>query len=329
MARVRPEKLVEQALTLIVQIEGASPEQARLARNRFDQWRQATLENQAAAHEARRRWDTLFSLSSDLRSRFDEPTKPVRRNPAVQKRRDLLLGLAAIGGTGLLASWGWRWQRRQPLHMAQHHTGKAQVLKVELEDGHPGSTLMLSPGSELAVALYRSRRVVSLERGEVHFEVKPDTARPFEVRAKAGVVEVVGTAFTVRERGDTLFVGVEHGHVRVMLQRQQLIDLRQGQALTVRHGRSEGVHHIDPSTIAPWREGWLVFRDTPLAEALAELSTYLDAAVLPADAEVGALRFSGRFRSADIERLMANLPRILPVTPEHRADGSTSLRMRR
>lgn len=325
----RFERLVEQALVLLVQIEGASPEAAAVARVHFEQWRQASAERQAAADEAQRRWDLLFALSDGLRGRFDAPAAP----RTDRKRRDLLLGLMALGGTGLLAALGLRWHWRQPLLVAEHRTRRAQLRTVTLtdgaSDGTPGSTLTLSPDSALQVALYRSRRIVTLAHGEAHFDVAPDADRPFEVRTRSAIVEVVGTAFTVRERGEALFVGVEHGHVRVTLQGGQAVDLRPGQALAVRGGRFEGVRQVEANAIAAWRSGWLVFEDTPLDDALAQLSAYLPADARAADPAVGALKFSGRFRATEAPQLVATLPRILPVSIERRADGGITLHPRR
>ncbi|MDO9002946.1 MAG: FecR domain-containing protein [Aquabacterium sp.] len=334
MARARPEKLVEHALTLIVLIEGASPEAAQQARLSLEKWRTQSPENLAAEQEARQRWNALFSLSSELRSRFHEPGTTASSKHANQ-RRHLLLSAAAIAGTGTLTGLGIRWQRQQPVSVARHQTATAQLLKVDLEDGSPGSQVALSPQSDLEVRLYRQRRVVNLSRGEVRFDVQADAERPFEVLTRELAIEVVGTAFTVRDRGGPVFVGVEHGQVRVRLRPQnnlttalaQAIDLLPGQGLTVRNGRPEQVRTVDVASLSAWRDGWLVFQDTPLGEALATINAYRRVPMM-ALASVSQMKFSGRFRASDTHGLVTTLAAILPITADASVDGVVTLRPR-
>ncbi len=336
MARARPEKLVEHALTLIVLIEGASPEAAQQARLSLEAWREQSPENRVAEQEARQRWNALFSLSSELRTRFHEPDGATGSKRANQ-RRNLLLSAAAIVGTGTLAGLGIRSQWQQPISVARHQTATAQLLKVSLEDGSPGSQLTLSPRSKLEVRLYRQRRVVSLRQGEVRFDVQVDAKRPFEVLTRDVVIEVVGTAFTVRDRGGPIFVGVEHGKVRVTLRPQasgnpatvvdQTIDLLPGQGLTVRHGRPDRIQTVDVSSLSAWREGWLVFQDTPLGEALATINAYRRVPMM-ALASVSQMKFSGRFRASDTQGLVTTLASILPITADASVDGVVTFRPR-
>ncbi|MGH6648883.1 FecR family protein [Aquabacterium sp.] len=336
MARARPEKLVEHALTLIVLIEGASPDAARQARASLEQWRAQSPDNKAAEQEARQRWNALFSLSSELRTRFQEPGGGAGSKHAKQ-RRDLLLSATAIVGTGTLAALGIRWQWLQPISMARHQTATAQLRKVNLDDGSPGSQLALSPQSDLEVRLYRQRRVVNLRQGEVRFDVQADAERPFEVLTREVAIEVVGTAFTVRDRGGPVFVGVDHGKVRVRLRPQasgqptslvdQAIDLLPGQGLTVRGGRPERVQAVDVASLSAWQDGWLVFQDTPLGEALATINAYRRVPVT-ALASVSQMKFSGRFRASDTQGLLTSLLAILPIAADASPDGVVTLRPR-
>lgn len=333
MARARPEKLVEHALTLIVLIEGASPEAAQQARSSLEKWRTQSPENLAAEQEARQRWNALFSLSSELRSRFHEPGATGAKH--ANQRRHFLLSAVAIAGTGTLAGLGIRWQWQQPVSVARHQTATAQLLKVDLEDGSPASQVALSPQSDLEVRLYRQRRVVNLSRGEVRFDVQADAKRPFEVLTRELAIEVVGTAFTVRDRGGPVFVGVEHGKVRVRLRPQnnlttamaQTIDLLPGQGLTVRNGQPEQVRTVDVASLSAWRDGWLVFQDTPLGDALATINAYRRVPMM-ALASVRQMKFSGRFRAADTQGLVTTLAAILPITADASVDGVVTLRPR-
>lgn len=65
------ERLIERALTLIVEIEGAPLDVAQAAHAALSAWRTESPLNEAAAQEAHRRWDTLGGIAADLRAQRD------------------------------------------------------------------------------------------------------------------------------------------------------------------------------------------------------------------------------------------------------------------
>jgi transmembrane sensor len=78
-----------------------------------------------------------------------------------------------------------------------------------------GSVIELNRGAEVAVAYSPGERDVTLLRGEAHFTVAKNAARPFVVRAAGVAVRAVGTAFDVRLSGGAVDVLVTEGRVRV------------------------------------------------------------------------------------------------------------------
>ena len=338
------ERLVERALALIVAGEMAPGDAAGQARTALNQWRGKSAEHAAAVQEARQRWDALGGMANDLRAHFDEPEGGLMAQAAAasassahrQQRRKMLFSVAALLGTGLVAGRGVQWYWQQPVFRSAYETRTARMLKVRLTDGlggEAGSQLDLAPLSAIDVTLYRQRRFVDMARGEVRFEVAPNAQRPFEVRTRGATIEVVGTAFTVRDRGGPITVGVEHGHVRVRVAppsrslstEAEVIDLRKGDLLEIRDGHAEPVRQTDTTALSAWRSGWLVFENTPLGDALAAVNSYRAQPILTANTRIDAMRLSGRFRTNDSEGLVAALPTILPLTAVHRPDGSVTL----
>lgn len=341
MANAPSERMVEHALTLIVQSEIAPPPAADQARATLGEWRGKSPRHAAAAHEAHLRWSMLGGMSGGLREQFQESAMlagSAVRATGSRQRRKLLLSIAGLLGTGALAGRGAYWYWQQPLHTATYATRNSQMLKVTLADGkalQEGSRLDLAPRSAISVALYRQRRSVSMSEGEVRFAVAADPGRPFEVLTRQARIEVVGTVFTVRDRGGPVTVGVEHGHVRVRVLGRQTqdaptapanaLDLLPGQVLEIRDGQPQAVRQADAAALSAWREGWLVFENTPLAEALATINAYRTQPIEAADARVAALRLTGRFRANDSAGLLAVLPSILPLKVRPQADGSVQL----
>lgn len=338
MAISRNEKLVEQALTLIVRCEGASPASAELVAAALRKWRAVSPAHEAAAEEAQQRWDALGHLAPDLRDCFAEPDGRIAAARGRQ-RRALILSVAGLLGTSVLAGKGLQWYWRQPLFAAAYATQTAQLRNVLLPDGSPGSRLELSPQSSATVRLYRERRVVDFNGGEARFDVAADPQRPFEVRTRDALIRVIGTAFTVRDRGGPILIGVERGQVRVTIRQrpgdaaapsatESDIDLRAGEALTLRDGVPEPVRQVDAGALSAWRDGWLVFDATPLGEALETINAYRQQPILSPEPRVNALRLSGRFRTNASASLVDALPMTLPVIAQANPDGSVTLRAR-
>lgn len=211
----REEQLLEEALELIVQIDDREkPRKTAHAAESLERWRAISPFHEAAAIEATRQWEALSGLGPQLREEFDEPA----RSPTTLRRvgrRNALLSIAGILCAAPMAGQAVRWYWQQPVFHAKYDSRTAHQTQVSLTDGSPGSQLTLAPQSQIAVTLYRGRRVVNMLGGEVHFDVEPDSQRPFQVVTRQLLIEVIGTAFTVRDRGGPLSIGVEHGNVRI------------------------------------------------------------------------------------------------------------------
>lgn len=331
------EKRIEHALALIVRAAMGSPAAASRAHARLVRWRAAEAENEIAWEEAMRRWEALGAMAGELRQRFEPPRE---RLGAGGERRRAMLALAVLGcGSALLGGAGaWHWNR--PLFVQRAGTATAQLAQLDLPDGPSGargSHIDLDAATQLEIRLYRGRRVVHLAGGEARFEVARDADRPFIVETRSGEVEVLGTAFTVSDRGGPVTVMVERGHVRFQPRSAGIrlwpwtdpgVDLFGGDRLSVRGGRPEAVRRQETGNVAAWRSGWLVFDNAPLDEVLPAVNAYLAEPVRPADARVAALRFTGRFRAANAEQLLPVLPTMFPVVVTTDASGQRVVALR-
>ena len=305
--------LIEHALALIAGAEVGTKQAAQRARQQLARWRAESDQHETAYQEADRRWRLIGSMAPALRGQFSEPAGQPVAKPASRQRRALLsLGIAAAGAGAL----GWRFylDDTQPRFANHYRTGTGQLLQIASPDG---SQIDLSAQTELSVALYRRRRTVRLLSGEARFDVAHELDRPFVVTTPSGTVEVVGTVFNVAERGGLMSVSVERGHVRVRPASSgeplPAVELRAGEALTVRDGTAGAVRQIDVLDAAAWRSGWLVFDNTRLDEALPAINAFL-AMPMVLDRGAAALRLTGRFRAHDPQSFSAALPAVLPVT---------------
>jgi transmembrane sensor len=313
-----PRQSFEHALLLIARRHGGSPAAALAADEELARWRE-----QGAEH------DTIYRLALDawqasnpggLQDRVGRPTPGMRR-------RNIVAALAALGIsalTGASARWWWL----QPLEIATLQTGRAQSQTQRMSDG---TELHLAARTSAGVAYFRDRREVTLTTGEMLLQVSRDASRPFTVRTPWGKVEVLGTTFSVVVRDDAMSVEVAHGRVAVWRNTEGAslpatpdFDLRAGDAVRIdRHGVA-GQHRAAVASIGAWKDGWMVFDRTPLAEVILRWNAYLARPlVMGADKALDGLKITGSFRLAEPDLFLQALPKVLPVKLVQRQDGPT------
>jgi transmembrane sensor len=211
---------------------------------------------------------------------------------------------------------------------AVYRTAVGERSTVTLPDG---SVATLNTDSVLRVAFNKRARGVQLVRGQALFEVAHAKARPFEVYAGDRVITAIGTTFDVRLDGSKVKVALLEGKVRVRGPEKpaaaptpQLV-MAPGELLEARPAEPMKVRNEDLSLETSWRSGVLVFDETPLAEAVAELNRYSDRRLVIDDAALGAFHVSGVFKTGDVDRFAKTVAEILPVKEETRGDGSVRL----
>ncbi len=92
---------------------------------------------------------------------------------------------------------------------------RIQVSQPERRSLPDGSSVELARGAEVRVAYSGARREVRLLRGEAHFAVAKDAARPFIVTTGDVEVRAVGTEFAVRVADAAVRVLVTEGRIAV------------------------------------------------------------------------------------------------------------------
>lgn len=85
---------------------------------------------------------------------------------------------------------------------------------------------------------------------------------------------------------------------------------------------------VDPTVETSWSEGRLVFRDTPLGEAIAEVNRYLPDKIVLADRRISAVPVNGVFATGDREAFVAAVADLFDLTAQAEADGRVRLTAR-
>jgi transmembrane sensor len=197
-------------------------------------------------------------------------------------------------------------------------TGVAETRQVVLADG---SRVELDGRTAIRSRFDDGRREVTLIDGGAFFDVMPDPARPFIVRAGDVAVTVTGTAFDVAADGGRVVVEVASGTVRVAPARgRRVVLLAAGDRLAVDAASGAVTRgRLAPEDVGAWRDGRLFVSDATVAEVVAELRRHQPGWILITDAALGARRVTGLYDLRDPQRALKAMMR--PVGGEVRAFG--------
>jgi transmembrane sensor len=215
-------------------------------------------------------------------------------------------------------------------------TAVGQQRSATLADG---SIVSLNTNTIVEADLKRHTREIYLRKGEAHFQVAHDTARPFLVHAGDAVVRAVGTEFEVRVLADQhVDIVVNEGRVEVRPEVSPALSLADS------NGRQAGAavraisagqrlstasqdYAVTPisaeqlSSELAWREGAIIFDGERLADAIAEIERYTDSRITISDPATADLRVGGRFRTGDLQEFFDALQAALPVRVQRTSGG--------
>ncbi len=213
------------------------------------------------------------------------------------------------------------------------NTEIGQSKQVTLADG---STVQLNTNSGIATDYSRTERAVKLQRGEAHFVVSKDHARPFRVYTGNHMIEAVGTAFRVLV-GEATEVIVTEGQVRlVVLEAQtdpQATPVPKTDAI-LQAGRN-AVFQVDRILVEPiekaeidkrlsWQTGGLTFDGEPLESVVHEFARYSARRIVLSD-DIRELKVLGWFPVGDTPQFIRALEDNVDIAARTEADGSIHL----
>lgn len=209
---------------------------------------------------------------------------------------------------------------------------------IELADG---STITLNTASTVDIDYLPDERRITLTSGQANFKVATDVRRPFIVHAGEGSVRALGTEFDVYKSSGGVRVTLIEGRVRVaslaspedapaIAPRERApstVDLAAGEQVEIAAlgGGVAAAEPVDVERVTAWREGKVSFRNTPLADAVAEMNRYSAAQITLADRALDDLRVSGVFRVSNSDHFVNALESVFGVEARRSADGGVVL----
>ena len=281
-------------------------------------WRNSSAERAQAWARAELLMGKLGGLPPALSlSALDRPSDPGRRQAIT--RLAVLLALAP-------ASWaGWR-MYEQGGWAADYRSAVGQRRDVTLADG---TQLILNTDTAIDVRFDANERFIRLYRGEILVQTAPDIvvpARPLRVGTREGVMQALGTRFSVREREGRTYLAVLEGAVRV-----QPASAGQARGRVVAageqadfDGQAVGPSQVLDSAGTLWTQGMLLADNMRLDELLGELARY-QRGFIRCDRQIAGLRVSGAFPISDRGRTLGMLQATYGLAVEERMGGYWTL----
>lgn len=238
----------------------------------------------------------------------------------VQRRRMVPIMRAAAAVLVLGVCWAGGWSAGWLPGDARYYIAQDSRRPILLPDQ---SQVELNRHSSLLYLAYRHERRVQLHEGEAFFDVFSDARRPFLISTDNAEVRVTGTHFNVWSTVPTTTVTVSEGRVLVTpgsAADEPPVELTAGLQGRFSQKVVSRASRVDPAVAMAWRNDRLVFEATPLRDALPMMNRYLNIPLRLSDDALGDLRLGGAYKTTDLERLVSELPRILPVNITQR-DG--------
>lgn len=288
----------------------------------FSRWLRADPAHAEAYAQAQVVWELSESPARSLAAEeaaalqgyldaMDRPRRPrFLRGAGVLAIAACLLLMVSLGT-------GWQPQRWVDDLGADYVSAPGEIRTVTLADQ---SQVILDADSAIAVDFSHGQRRVQLIRGAGFFSVS-HTGDPFVVAAQQGEVRVLGTRFEVRLQPHGAQVTVMSGRVGVSASRdgeQQI--LTAGQQVAYADGTAQKLHAVDSEAQLAWRQGWLTYYKSTLADVVEDLRRYYPGRIVVLNDELAARKVSGSFPSKDPQAVLNSLQGVLGFE-QHRVLG--------
>ena len=302
-----------------------SPDCTPSERSDFERWLAADPRNRAAFVEMER----LFARSADLRddALIRATARRIRRGGqnASWKRYATRI-VPPLAAAALIALAIGMHRQAEEL---RYVTAIGEQRSVILPDG---STIVLDTSSAVVARVQPGTREVTVERGQVQFQVVHDPAVPFTVLAGDGVVHDIGTEFQVRKDRDQVTVTLIEGSVSVSAPAPgQPVDkprsevLKPGQQLAFDNRGTWNRQAANLKAAEGWTRGDLVFEQRPLGELIGEMNRYTQNPIRLGESTLATLRVSGVFHKGDQHSLLLALRSGWALRADRRGDGEIIL----
>jgi len=200
--------------------------------------------------------------------------------------------------------------------------------EISMDKGYRGG-VTLSDGTKVYInsdskiiipKVFKSnKREVFLE-GEAFFEVAKNPNKPFLIRTKGAIVEVLGTSFAVRNYpGDNIIqTVVSEGTVSFSSDNKSInngVILTAGNLgrLNLDNNEIKTEHVSDIDFYLSWKDGYLTFQNEKMKEVAKQLERKYDIEVVFDSKEIADMKLTAELRSRSLVRVLETISMSLKI----------------
>lgn len=194
-----------------------------------------------------------------------------------------------------------------------YHTRLGERMSVTLADG---SVVHLNTQSTVRVSYTPEERRLTLEGGQALFEVAKAPQRPFIVTAGDRTVTALGTKFDVRLDQSRLQIALVEGAVVVRNGSSPAAvstTLKPNEVMRLAGNQVSLTQFSNLRSFISWKDGLVMFENTPLVEAVDELNRYTPRPIVIGDAKAGSIKISGSFPTDKTANFLEAVQFLFPI----------------
>ncbi|MBY0566533.1 MAG: FecR domain-containing protein [Hyphomonadaceae bacterium] len=313
MTSPREKRIGREAADWVVRFDGVEFDARDVAA--FRRWLAKSEDHRAAFQLASRAWNQM-----DLLARLDAFDLTADDAPHSLSRRT---AFAASLGVGALVVGVGSYVTFSGGPAEAFETGVGERREVDLADG---TRVLLNASSRLQARIRADRREARLLAGEALFTIAASSAGVFSIATPSGEIEAAGGEILVKLLPEGARVALLSDGARASRRTWigQTSPIAAGVNSEIVIGRENVA--VDASTAEQlarrtlWREGMLAFDNTPLSEAVADVTRQSGVRFVFADPALADLRVGGLVRADDLDAFLDLLRDNLAVNAEQRDD---------
>lgn len=241
--------------------------------------------------------------------------------------RTIMLLRMAAACLILLLSTGLVWQqhiyqtelnyiKNQEITSLKYHTNKGLKAQVTLPDG---SKVWLNSDSRLECPSHFAGDIRQLKfSGEGYFDIVKNPKRPMHIELENNITVVVkGTTFNLSSYHNDNKVAalLLNGEISIIEKKQNQIreiKVKPNEKVIIEKKQKQIEKSIPKETLPTigWKDGWLIFDETPLREVLKKLERWHGIQFIVEDTTILNQNFTARFKDESISQILETMKRI-------------------
>jgi transmembrane sensor len=283
-------------------------------------WYKQSPAHADAYMQARRLWRALGPAADNGRRNNGERHVPALAPLSLGRRAFLggALGTAAAGvGYAIIRPPFDLWPSFAQLR-ADYRTAAGEQRQVKIADG---ISLDLNTRTSVTVEpTGAGPERIRLVSGEAMVLVA-DPPRLFSIMAAEGLISASRAKFNVRyDRGLPCIVSCLEGSLKIEVG-GAAVSLNASEQVSY---DEQGLHTAttsDPETVLAWRNNFLIFKFTPVAQVIEQVNRYRPGRIVLLNDEIARRVLNARFRIEEVDKIVGQIVRIFGARATHLPGG--------